>query len=90
MALETLLLEENFGTKYDQEKCKRENRTNGDVSCMLGKTGLGGNKPEKSKIKTGILKQVINKNTDQGSEVFVVSRRSHVKRQIVSYSCASP
>lgn len=73
-----------------RKNVKEKIEANGDVSCMLGKTGLGGNKPEKSKIKTGILTQVINKNTDQGSEVFVVSRRSHVKGQIVSYSCASP
>lgn len=73
-----------------RKNVKEKIEANGDVSCMLGKTGLGGNKPEKSKIKTGILTRVINKNTDQGSEVFVVSRRSHVKGQIVSYSCASP
>lgn len=73
-----------------RKNVKEKIEANGDVSCMLGKTGWGGNKPEKSKIKTGILTRVINKNTDQGSEVFVVSRRSHVKGQIVSYSCASP
>lgn len=73
-----------------RKNVKEKIEANGDVSCMLGKTGLGGNKPEKSKIKTGILTRVINKNTDQGSEVFVMSRRSHVKGQIVSYSCASP
>lgn len=83
MDLEMLLLEENLGTKYDEKNVKEEIETNGDVSCMLGKTGLGENKPEKSKIKTGILKWMISKSTDQGSEVFVVSRRSHVKRQIV-------
>lgn len=90
MALEILLLEENFGTKYDKKNVQEKIEANGDVSCMLGKTGLGGNKPEKSKITTGILKRVISKSTDQGSEVSVVSRRSHVKRQIVSYSCVTP
>lgn len=90
MALGILLLEENVGTKHDKKNVKEKIEANGVMSCMLGKTGLGGNKPEESKIKRGTLKWVINKSMDPGSEVFVVSRRSHVRRQIVSHSCVTP
>lgn len=46
MGLEILLLEENFSTRYDKKNVKDKLEANGDVSCMLGKTGLGGKKPE--------------------------------------------
>lgn len=46
MGLEILLLEENFSTRYNKKNVKDKLEANGDVSCMLGKTGLGGKKPE--------------------------------------------
>lgn len=46
MGLEILLLEENFSTRYDKKNVKDKLEANGYMSCMLGKTGLGGNKPE--------------------------------------------
>jgi len=58
MALETLLLEKNFGNKDDKKNVKGEKiEANGDASCPGGKqTWVGINHSEKPKRKTGILK----------------------------------
>lgn len=61
MALEILLLEENFGTEYDKKKVKGEKiEANGDESCpgvrSVKQTWVGINQSEKSKRKMGILK----------------------------------
>lgn len=60
MALELLLLEENFGTKYDKKNVKEAKiEANGDVSCpgvcSVRQTRVGINQSEKSKRKTGSL-----------------------------------
>lgn len=61
MALEILLLEEHFRTKYNKKNVKGEKiKANGDASCpgvcSVKQAWVGINQSEKSKRKTEILK----------------------------------